>query len=83
MSHPSAHAELDRILATGCPDERIAALLRNIADRFEEARVLAETKRGNRGNACLGYKWPIAAGRPLMPEDVAPRPLCVEAEEAS
>lgn len=63
MSQRIAREELDRILATGCPDGHVAAVLREIADRFEEMRVTKGT-----GRVCVD--WLVKHGRPMEPETV-------------
>lgn len=70
-----AYYALARLLAAGCPDEYAAALLSRAAEWCEEGRVLHERKTGHRGNSRLCIEWPMAAGCPLIPQDVAPRPL--------
>jgi hypothetical protein len=54
---------LERILATGCPDSHVAALLREIADRLGELRA-------TRGTARLYSEWLVKHGRPMEPEAV-------------
>lgn len=73
MSQRPARDELERLLAAGCPDEYAAALLARAADWAETGKVLHERKAGHRGNSRLSIEWPMAAGRPLIPEEVPAR----------
>ena len=73
LSHSSPHDELARLLAAGCPPDYAAALLSRCADWVEVGRVLHERKAGHRGNSRLLIEWPMAAGRPLIPEEVPAR----------
>jgi hypothetical protein len=70
LSHRLLQEELDRLLAAGCPQEHVSAVLGRWADFAESCRVLAIRKAGHRGNDELTFRLRSSAGRQLMPEEM-------------